>query len=68
MITIESAAFFFVGSILIMFGLIIVSAGIVVINNIFSRYWQPLRIFWPIHSVEEYRNENTQQPSGQKKD
>jgi hypothetical protein len=66
--TIEQAAFFFVGTILVMLGLITLTAGAVVINNIISRYWKPVRIFWPIHSVEEYRNEYTQQPSGSKKD
>jgi hypothetical protein len=69
MMTIADAAMFFVGSILVMLGLIVITAGIVAINIIVSRYWKPVRIFWPIHSIEEYtHNEHTKQPSGSKKD
>ena len=66
--SIEQAAFFFVGTLLVMLGLITLTAGAVIINNILARYWKPVRIFWPIHTVEELRNEYTQQPSGSKKD
>jgi len=45
--TIEQASTFLVGSILTMLGFIIVVGAIVVINNIISKYWKPVRIFTP---------------------
>ncbi|WP_353479877.1 hypothetical protein [Haliscomenobacter sp.] len=41
----DQAAFFFTGSILIMLGFIVVTAGIVVINHLLHTYWKPVRIF-----------------------
>lgn len=64
----DQAANFFVGSILVMLASIVIAAGIVVINNIFARYWRTVRFFWPISTLEEYRNEHTQQPSGSQED
>jgi hypothetical protein len=66
--TLDQAAIFFVGSILFMLGLTVIAVGAVVINNIFSKYWRTVRIFWPYHSVEEFRNEHTEQSSGSKED
>lgn len=66
--TLDQAAFFFVGSILFMLGVVVIAVGTVVINNIFSKYWKTVRIFWPYHSIEEFRNEHTQQSSGSKED
>jgi hypothetical protein len=76
--TLDQAAIFFVGSILFMLGLIVITAGIVVMNNIFSRYWRTVHFFWPIQDYHEYRqlalseeekqNERTKQSSGPKKD
>lgn len=44
---IESCAIFFVGSMLLMLGVITIVAGIVVINNVLHRYWKPVSIFTP---------------------
>ena len=41
----DQAAVFLAGSILTALGFIVVVMGIVVINNIISRYWRPIRIF-----------------------
>ena len=41
----DQAAVFLAGSILTALGFIVVVMGIVVINNIISRYWKPIRIF-----------------------
>jgi hypothetical protein len=41
----DQAAVFLAGSILTMLGFIVVVAGIIVINNIISKYWKPVRIF-----------------------
>ena len=75
--SLDQAAVFFVGSILFMLGLIVITAGIVAMNNIFSRYWRTVQFFWPIQDYHEYRqlvlseekrNERTKQSSGSKKD
>jgi len=39
----DTAATFLAGSILIMMGFVVVVIGIVIINNIFSRYWKPVK-------------------------
>ena len=41
----DQAAVFLAGSILTALGFVVVVMGIVVINNIISRYWKPIRIF-----------------------
>jgi len=41
----DQAAVFLAGSILTMLGFIVVVAGVVAINNIFHKYWKPVRIF-----------------------
>jgi hypothetical protein len=38
----DQSAVFLAGSILTMLGFIIVVAGIIVINNLFSKYWKPI--------------------------
>jgi hypothetical protein len=43
----DQAAVFLGGSILTMLGFVVVVAGVVAINNIFSRFWKPVRIFTP---------------------
>ena len=40
---IDQASTFLCGSILIGIGLIVIVATIVIINNIFSRYWKPVQ-------------------------
>jgi len=40
---VENAAGILAGSILTMLAAIVVVIGIVVINNIFSRYWRPIK-------------------------
>jgi len=43
----DQAVIWLAGSILVMLGFIIVTVGIVVINNILHKYWQPVRLFTP---------------------
>lgn len=40
----DKSAVFFVGSILVMMGLIVIAAGIVAINNILHRWWKPVKM------------------------
>ena len=44
---IDTAANFLVGSILFGLGFCIIAIGMVVINNVFHKYWKPVRIFTP---------------------
>jgi hypothetical protein len=72
----DQAAVFLAGSILTALGFIAVIIGLVVINNIISRYWKPIRIFtedsWyglgsPAKFVEPQEIEKTQEPVIDKK-
>ena len=42
---IAQASTFFSGSILVMCGFIVVCVGIIVINNLFHKYWKPVPLF-----------------------
>ena len=43
----DSAAVFLAASILTMLGFIAIAMGVVAINNIFSHFWQPVKLFTP---------------------
>ena len=43
----DTAANFLSGSILTMLGFVVIAMGIVAINNIFSHFWQPVKLFTP---------------------
>jgi hypothetical protein len=45
--TMDQAAVWLAGTILLMLGFVAVVVGIVVINNILHKYWKPVRIFTP---------------------
>jgi hypothetical protein len=38
----DKIAVFFAGSILITLGMIVIAAGVIVINNLIDRYWKPV--------------------------
>ena len=44
---VESMANFFVGSILCGLGLVALAIAMVTINNIFAKYWKPVKIWMP---------------------
>ncbi len=44
---------FLVGSVLISAGLIVVTIMIIIINNLFSKYWKPVK--WNIYNPSEFR-------------
>jgi hypothetical protein len=56
----DQAAVFLAGSILIMLGFIVVASGVIVINNLISKYWKPVRIFtmdsWNLNPPIQYTN------------
>jgi hypothetical protein len=59
---IDKSAVFLAGSVLIMFGFVIIVAGCAVINNILHKYWKPVRIFtsdsWqPFSGLPRYATE-----------
>lgn len=41
----DQAAVFLAGSILTALGFVVVIAAIIVVNNLLSKYWKPVRIF-----------------------
>ena len=41
----DQAATWFAGSILVTLGFLVIIAGIVVVNNLLHKYWKPVRIF-----------------------
>ena len=53
----DQAAVFLAGSVLTMMGFVVVVIGIVVINNIFHRYWKPIQwmrmLDQPIYTTRE---------------
>ena len=59
--TVDSAATFFVASILTGFGVIIIALIILALNNLFSKFWKPIRwnVYMPFIPTEEPRIEST---------
>ena len=59
--TVDSAATFFVASILTGFGVIIIAIIILTLNNLFSRFWKPIKwnVYVPFIPTEEPRVEPT---------
>ena len=59
--TVDSAATFFVASILTGFGAIIIALIILALNNLFSKFWKPIRwnVYMPFIPTEEPRIEST---------
>ena len=53
--TVDSAATFFVASILTGFGVIIIAVIILTLNNLFSRFWKPIKwnVYVPFIPTEE---------------
>ena len=50
----ESAAVFMSASILIMMTFVVISVGIIVVNNLFHKYWKPVTLFTSIHSGSRF--------------
>ena len=53
--TVDSAATFFVASILTGFGVIIIALIILTLNNLFSKFWKPIKwnVYVPFIPTEE---------------
>ena len=49
---IDQSAIFFVGSILVCMGFVVVAVTVLFLNNIFSKYWKPVE--WRIFKVFDY--------------
>lgn len=49
---IDSAATFFVGTILVGLGVIIVAMVVLLLNNLFSKYWKPVK--FSIYQIPHY--------------
>jgi hypothetical protein len=46
----EAAAVFMSASILVMMTFVVISVGVIVVNNLFHKYWKPVTLFSSIHS------------------
>jgi hypothetical protein len=59
--TVDQAATFFVASILTGFGAIIIALIILALNNLFSKFWKPIRwnVYVPFIPTEEPKLEPT---------
>ena len=57
--TVDSAATFFVASILVGFGAIIIAVIILTLNNLFSRFWKPIKwnVYMPFILTDDPRIE-----------
>ncbi len=57
--TVDSAATFFVVSILVGFGVIVIAGILLTLNNLFSRFWKPIKwnVYVPFIPTEEPRVE-----------
>lgn len=41
----ESAAIFMAGSILVTLGFLVIVIGVIIVNNLIEKYWKPVRLF-----------------------
>jgi len=59
--TVDSAATFFVSSILVGFGVIIIAIILLTLNNLFSMFWKPVKwnVYMPFVPTEEPKLEST---------
>jgi len=59
--TVDSAATFFVASILTGFGVITITGVLLLVNNLFSRFWKPIKwnVYVPFIPTEEPKLEPT---------
>ena len=59
--TVDSAATFFVASILMGFGVIVIAMILLALNNLFSRFWKPIKwnVYVPFIPTEEPKIEPT---------
>jgi len=59
--TVDSAATFFVSSILVGFGVIIIAIILLTLNNLFSMFWKPVKwnVYVPFVPTEEPKLEST---------
>jgi hypothetical protein len=57
--TIEQAATFFVATILTGFGVIVIAGILLTLNNLFSRFWKPIKwnVYMPFILAEDPRVE-----------
>jgi len=53
----ESAAVFMSASILITIGVVVIVMGIIIINNLFDRYWKPVKMFKYEYKPVYYRQD-----------
>jgi len=50
----EAAAVFMSASILVMMTFVVISVGVIVVNNLFHKYWKPINLFSSMHSPARF--------------
>jgi hypothetical protein len=53
----ESAAIFMSASILMTIGIVVIVMGIIIVNNLFDRYWKPVKMFKYEYKPVYYRQD-----------
>jgi hypothetical protein len=53
----ESAAVFMSASILMTIGIVVIVMGIIIVNNLFDRYWKPVKMFKYEYKPVYYRQD-----------
>lgn len=57
---IDQSAIFFVGSILVCLGLVVVAITVLFLNNIYSKYWKPIE--WRVFKMLDYNYQFQEEP------
>jgi len=57
---IDQSAIFFVGSILVCLGFVVVAITVLFLNNIYSKYWKPIE--WRIFKMIDYHYPYVHEP------
>ena len=61
--TVEQASTFFTASILTMLGLVVIVGGVVAINNLFHKYWKPVKFFKFLEYPPQYQQYDQTEPT-----
>ena len=57
---IDQSAIFFVGSILVCLGFVVIAITVLFLNNIYSKYWKPIE--WRVFNMIDYNYQFQQEP------
>ena len=61
--SVHTASFFLGGTILTCFGIIVIVAAVIFINNIIVKFWKPIRLFTYVPVPEQFHDTAIQEPT-----